>query len=192
MYWYGIHTFTFKVKEDLFIVQMVYGYWLDSQLSQSAEKIQKHDIEGNIKIKKILVPLDGSSYSLRAAKYAIEVAKLQKAQIVCIHILDRIPYGFEFTGSCIEDYLQNVEDQSNRWFNEVIQMADNQGIKDVKTVFFRDIRSIVDAIINYASNNAIDLIVLGTRGRTGLQRALIGSIATGVSQHAHCPVMLIK
>ncbi|MGN6349757.1 MAG: universal stress protein [Candidatus Nitrosocosmicus sp.] len=165
---------------------------MDSQLSQSTEKIQEHDKDVNIKIKKILVPLDGSSYSLRAAKYAIEVAKLQRAQIVCIHILDRIPYGFEFTGSCIEDYLQNVENQSNIWFNQVIQMANNQGINDVKTAFFRDIRSIVDAIVNYASNNTIDLIVLGTRGRTGLQRALMGSIATGVSQHAHCPVMLIK
>jgi nucleotide-binding universal stress UspA family protein len=165
---------------------------LDSQLSQSTEKIQEHGKDVNIKIKKILVPLDGSSYSMRAAKYAIEVAKLQKAQIVCIHILDRMPYGFEFGSSCIEDYLQNVENQSNMWFEKVIQMADNQGIKDVKTVFFRDIRSIVDAIVGYASNNAIDLIVLGTRGRTGLQRVLMGSIATGVSQHAHCPVMLIK
>lgn len=165
---------------------------MDSQLSQSTEKTQEHDKEVNLKLKKILVPLDGSSYSMRAAKYAIEVAKLQKAQIVCIHILDRMPYGFEFGSSCIEDYLQNVENQSNMWFEKVIQMADNQGIKDVKTVFFRDIRSIVDAIVGYASNNAIDLIVLGTRGRTGLQRVLMGSIATGVSQHAHCPVMLIK
>lgn len=166
---------------------------MESQLSQSAaEKIQEYDKEANIKLKKILVPLDGSDCSMRAAQYAIELAKLQKAQIVCIHILDRMPYGFEFSGSSIEDYLQSVENQSNMWFNKVIKMAESQGIKDVKAVFFRDIRSIVDTIVNYASNNSIDLIVIGTRGRTGLQKVLMGSVANGVSQHAHCPVMLIK
>lgn len=167
---------------------------MESQLSQSAaaEKIQEYDKEANIKLKKILVPLDGSDCSMRAAQYAIELAKLQKAQIVCIHILDRMPYGFEFSGSSIEDYLQSVENQSNVWFNKVIKMAESQGIKDVKAVFFRDIRSIVDTIVNYASNNSIDLIVIGTRGRTGLQKVLMGSVANGVSQHAHCPVMLIK
>ena len=167
---------------------------MESQLSQSAaaEKIQEYDKEANIKLKKILVPLDGSDCSMRAAQYAIELAKLQKAQIVCIHILDRMPYGFEFSGSCIEDYLQSVENQSNVWFNKVIKMAESQGIKDVKAVFFRDIRSIVDTIVNYASNNSIDLIVIGTRGRTGIQKVLMGSVASGVSQHAHCPVMLIK
>lgn len=167
---------------------------MESQLSQSAaaEKIQEYDKEANIKLKKILVPLDGSDCSMRAAQYAIELAKLQKAQIVCIHILDRMPYGFEFSGSSIEDYLQSVENQSNMWFNKVIKMAESQGIKDVKAVFFRDIRSIVDTIVNYASNSSIDLIVIGTRGRTGLQKVLMGSVANGVSQHAHCPVMLIK
>jgi nucleotide-binding universal stress UspA family protein len=71
-------------------------------------------------------------------------------------------------------------------------MAENEDINNIKTEFFRDIRSIVDAIVNYASHNSIDLIVLGTRGRTGIQKVLLGSIASGVVLHAHCPVLLVK
>jgi nucleotide-binding universal stress UspA family protein len=55
-----------------------------------------------VPIKRILVPIDGSSCSMRAAKYAIEVARLQKAQILCIHVIASLPYGYEAAGSAIE------------------------------------------------------------------------------------------
>jgi nucleotide-binding universal stress UspA family protein len=47
------------------------------------------------------------------------------------------------------------------------------------------------SIIGYAANNDVDLIVIGTRGRTGLKRFLMGGVANGVEQHAHCPVLLV-
>jgi nucleotide-binding universal stress UspA family protein len=47
-----------------------------------------------VPIKRILVPIDGSSYSVKAAKYAIEVARLQKAQVLCIHVIASLPYGY--------------------------------------------------------------------------------------------------
>jgi len=71
-------------------------------------------------------------------------------------------------------------------------MAKNEGINDVKTDIFMDVKSITDAIIDYASKKNIDLIVIGTKGRTGLQGFLLGSVASGVVQHAHCPVLLAR
>ncbi len=62
----------------------------------------------------------------------------------------------------------------------------------IKTDVFRDVESIVDAIINYASHNSMDLIIMGTKGRTGIARFLLGSVANGVVQHAHCPVLLVR
>jgi len=177
-------------KKDIFIILVsMFLKYMETPLSESKEKRQGQE---KVPIKKILVPLDGSDYSMRAAKYAIEVAKLQKAQIICIHIIDKLPYGFEFSGSCVDQYLLDIQEQSKIWFNKVIQMAENDDINNIKTEFFRDIRSIVDAIVNYASHNSIDLIVLGTRGRTGIQKVLLGSIASGVVLHAHCPVLLVK
>jgi len=55
-----------------------------------------------------------------------------------------------------------------------------------------DVESIVDTIISYDTQNSVDLIVMGTKGRTGIARFLLGDIANGVLQHAHCPLLLVR
>ena len=52
--------------------------------------------------------------------------------------------------------------------------------------------SVVGAIIDFAEKENIDLIVVGTRGRSGLKRLLLGSVASGIVNYAHCPVMIVK
>jgi nucleotide-binding universal stress UspA family protein len=49
-----------------------------------------------------------------------------------------------------------------------------------------------NAIVNYAETENVDLIVMGTRGRSGLKRSLLGSVASGVLTYAHCPVMVVR
>jgi nucleotide-binding universal stress UspA family protein len=167
-----------------------------SVLSSSEESVKKKEEskkeEEKIQIKKILVPIDGSSYSIKAAKYAIEVAKLQRAQILCIHIIAKLPYGYGFAGSSIEQYFEDIKNQSLSWFNQIIKMGHDSDIKDIKTHILINASSVADAIINYAKDNSMDLIVIGTKGRTGLERFVIGSVANGVTMHAHCPVFLVR
>lgn len=62
----------------------------------------------------------------------------------------------------------------------------------MRTDIFTDVESITGAIIDYASDKSIDLVIIGTKGRTGLKRLLLGSVAQGVVQHAHCPVLLVR
>ena len=71
-------------------------------------------------------------------------------------------------------------------------MAMVKGVKTLKTENIRDFRSTIDSIINYSTSNSIDLIIIGTRGRIGIQRLLLGCVAIGVSQHAHCSVLLAR
>ena len=71
-------------------------------------------------------------------------------------------------------------------------MAKRNGINDVRTDIFTDVESITGAIIDYASDKSIDLVIVGTKGRTGLKRLLLGSVAQGVVQHTHCPVLLVR
>ena len=75
----------------------------ESQIKKDEEKQEE------IQLKKILVPIDGSKYSMRAAKYAIEISKLQKAQIVCIYVIAKLPYGYE----CVQSAL--LHDSVNRF-----------------------------------------------------------------------------
>ena len=63
--------------------------------------------------------------------------------------------------------------------------AKDEGIFDIKTEIFIDVRSIIEFIIEYATQRNIDLVVIGTRGRTGLKRFFMGSVANGVVQLAH-------
>ena len=71
-------------------------------------------------------------------------------------------------------------------------MAKNEGIPELKTETFTDVKSVIGSIIDYATSRDVDLIVIGTRGRTGLRRFLMGSVANGVVQHTHCPVLLVR
>ncbi|MGC2683986.1 MAG: universal stress protein, partial [Candidatus Nitrosopolaris sp.] len=62
----------------------------------------------------------------------------------------------------------------------------------LKTETFTGVKSVIGSIIDYATVRDIDLIVIGTRGRTGLKRFFMGSVANGVVQHAHCSVYLVR
>ncbi|HET7148462.1 MAG TPA: universal stress protein [Candidatus Nitrosopolaris sp.] len=149
---------------------------------------------GKIQIRKILVPIDGSKYSLNAAEYATRIAKDENAQLFCIHVITpRIPYGYATSAaSTTGQYHEDIKDVVESWFEKVRDIAKNEGISDVKTDIFTDVKSVIESILDYASSKDVDLIVIGTKGRTGLKRFLMGSVANGVVQHAHCPVLLVR
>jgi len=158
------------------------------------EAQSRSDNNGKIQIRKILVPIDGSEYSLNAAKYATRIAREENAELFCIHVIvPRIPYGYAASAaSTTGQYHEDIKNRVESWFEKVRDLANNEGIRDVKTDIFVDVKSVIESIIDYATNKDIDLIVIGTRGRTGLKRFLMGSVANGVVQHAHCPVLLVR
>ncbi len=158
--------------------------------TQAASVDERKEIE----IKKILVPIDGSEYSLHAAQYATTIARNEKAQLFCIHVVTpRIPYGYATpaTSSTKSRYYDHIKIRLNHGLN-VRNMAKDEGIFDIKTEIFVDVKSIIESIIEYATQRNIDLIVIGTRGRTGLKRFFMGSVANGVVQHARCSVLVIR
>ena len=147
-----------------------------------------------IQIRKILVPVDGSEHSIKAAKYATRIAKVDNAELFCIHVITPgIPYGYATpAASTVHQYDEEIKDKIESWFDEVRDIAKNEGISDVKTDIFMDVKSVIESILDYANSKEIDLIVVGTKGRTGLKRLLMGSIASGILHHAQCPVLLVK
>jgi len=148
-----------------------------------------------IEIRNILVPMDGSEYSLHAAQYATRIARNEKAQLFCIHVVTpRIPYGYATpaASSTKNRYYDDIKNKVESWFDSVRKMAKDEGIFDIKTENFIDVKSIIESIMEYATQRNIDLIVIGTRGRTGLKRFFMGSVANDVVQHAHCSVLVIR
>jgi nucleotide-binding universal stress UspA family protein len=149
-------------------------------------------IEEDIPLKRIIVPLDGSDSSFRAAKYAIKVAKMANAEIIFMHAVVNPPYGdARGAGIMITAYIKEARELAELWYINAGNMASNEGVKfEAETIL--DVASAPDSIVNYAESKKADLIVIGTKGRTGLKRLLLGSVASGVVTHSSCPVLVTR
>lgn len=156
---------------------------------------------------KILVAIDGSETSMKAAKYAIDLSKIQNQQknqekttaveLIALVVIDltKLPDSFLATTSGYYG-IREVEEQrkeAQQWLDKVRMSAEEQNVKNFETAIIEDISSRVGhAIVDYAERKGIDFIVIGTRGRTGLKKMLLGSVASDVVTYAHCPVMVVR
>jgi nucleotide-binding universal stress UspA family protein len=139
------------------------------------------------------VPLDGSDFSFRAAEYAINLAKLTGGEILCVHAVVDLPY-IEYMGPgilTVTRYINEAKKQTEEWFSQIKSKAAKQGIQVTADTIF-NLPSVAESIINYASEQKADLIVIGTRGRSGLKRLVLGSVASAVVAHAGCPVLVVR
>jgi nucleotide-binding universal stress UspA family protein len=149
----------------------------------------------NTKFKNILVPLDGSEYSIKALEYASIMAKGFNSKLIALYILpSSIRYNL---------FVNKEKSKINSPFNQIIQVSYIEAqnwLKDITKKIDLEIvteviiaeESIVSEIIEFAERENIDLIIMGTRGRTGFKKLLLGSVAAGVVNFAHCPVLVIR
>jgi nucleotide-binding universal stress UspA family protein len=145
-----------------------------------------------IKLAKILYPTDFSDLSLVALKYAKSFAEQYGAQLHCLHVIDESyqywlamgPDGVP-VGPDINQMLQASQEQMNALANE--QFTD---IPKVVTKVITG-KPFVE-IIRYAREQAIDMIVIATHGRSGLKHVLMGSVAERVVRKAPCPVLTVR
>ena len=140
--------------------------------------------------------MDGSELSMKAADYAIAIAKREddNAEIIALHVIHseiKYLYSTLIASSIRETVIEAAKQTAQKWLSKVRQKADENNVK-LKTEFIVDPTSIVGAIVDYAERENIDLIVVGSRGLSGFKKLLLGSIASGVVTYAHCPVMVVK
>jgi nucleotide-binding universal stress UspA family protein len=141
-------------------------------------------------IRTILVPVDFSDCSVAGLKYAVRFAKEVGGRIIALHVTDLGPVMM--TTGCGEFYLPTYMQAARR-------RCDDEMRNFLKRVNFDGVR--VDrlsvagycpaAIYEAAAREDVDLIIISTHGRTGLGRALLGSVAEGTVRHATCPVLVV-
>jgi len=151
------------------------------------------------KLSKILVPLDGSPTSMEAADYAIMLSTLHHAQIVLLHVLNVAEYysslQFFEVKQPIEskEIIEEAKKEANKWFNRVKKKMDEKLGKQIELETFIIIsQSTVKSILDFAEEKNVDLIVVGTRGRSGIKKLLLGSTASGIVTYSSCPVIVVK
>ena len=148
---------------------------------------------------KILVPIDGSEPSFHAAHIASNIANKFNSEIIVLYVVVS-PSKSEYanltglvTPKQIDMIIENAKKQARDWFNRIEDMIKekNPNIKVSTKVILTGV-AVYGEIIQYAGQENIDLIVIGTRGRSGVKKLLLGSTASGVVTYADCPVLVTK
>lgn len=144
-----------------------------------------------MRIKRILLPTDLSEASISAFKYAKSLAEKYGASIYVLHILENLPpvlaiHALDLTVDRVE---KNMEENARNQLERIVK--ENLKTKAKVQIFIR--KGLVDdEIVKFADEKKIDLIVMGTHGRTGIEYTLLGSIAEKVVRKAKCPVLTVK
>lgn len=139
---------------------------------------------------KILVAVDGSDQSMAAAEKAIQMARRDKADIIALHVL-QLPTVGHYTPSLFNGVIENGGIEAEKWFGRIKGKAGSNGVQ-VRTQLVESVGSPVSVIVDRAQKEQVDLIVMGTRGRTKLKKMLLGSVASGVTTYAPCTVMVVR
>ncbi len=138
---------------------------------------------------KILIPADGSDYSLRAAEYGISIAKMLGAQIMVVYVMDEIVLNQISKVTDREDVERELKKDGQRYINYILGVAEKEGVK-AASILAKG--RPFEQIVHIAKGLNMDLIVMGTYGLRGAERILIGSVAERVIEYAPCPVIVIK
>ena len=148
---------------------------------------------------KILIPIDGSTNSMKAIDYAIDLADKYKSELLALHVLYS-QSGFAFhketvagaiTSSSLNDLNLDAKQEAEKWFEEINKRAEEKKVH-IKTEVVFTVISIVEGILTYAEKENINLIIIGSKGKSGWKKLIVGSVASGISTYAHCPILIVK
>lgn len=145
--------------------------------------------------KKILLPTDGSEYANKAAEHAIWIARSSGAEIIVLNVLETS----SLVGLPAEDLIVRIKEMLKEEGKEslehiagMVDTCEEEGeCKDIKVTLKTKEGSPADMILKTIQEEGVDLVVMGTSGKHGLDRFLLGSVTEKVVRSAKCPVLAV-
>jgi len=140
---------------------------------------------------RILLPTDGSEAVEPAVETAIGLAETHDAALSVLYIVDQ-PTTVSGTGEGVpglDSLLDELESEGREVTDEIASRAEERGINATTTVRRGNPH---DDILDFATETDADLVVMGTHGRTGIKRALLGSVTEDVVRHSEIPVLTVQ
>jgi len=142
-------------------------------------------------ITNILVPFDGSTYSVKAFNAALDIAKKHDAKINVLTCLEKDNLGAWYVDKRInKQIIKDAKKFAMSFLSKLEKTAKKSDV--LLSVHVLETKSISKQIIAFTNSKKINLIVIGSHGQTGFNRLLLGSVSNAVSQSAKCPVLIIK
>jgi len=136
-----------------------------------------------------MVAIDGSKSSLNAANFAISLAKRDNAELTLLTVI-HTALGLGHAGKP-EEWHKNERMKAQELFQKFKEEAQNLNITCKENIIETHM-SVDGAIVNYAEEQNVDLIVIGTSGMSNFRKMLLGSAVTGVVRYSTCPVLVVK
>lgn len=140
----------------------------------------------NSRYSKILIGLDGSDDSIKAADDAIAIAKLHGAKLITLHVIPS-----DTTAPTSQEFSKRSVEATEAWFGDIKRKGAEAGV-EVETKVISSGYSVGQVVVDQAEKENVDLIVVGTRGMTGFKKMLLGSVALEVVTYSDCSVMVVK
>jgi nucleotide-binding universal stress UspA family protein len=141
---------------------------------------------------RILVPTDGSSNAEAALAVALDLVKSKGAELSVVSVAPAIEeFELEFSASSRETIRREFDARATKVVEKAKAAAAAAGVQ-AASVSVLSGPSIPDAIVDFAERQAVDLIVMGTRGLGPSSRFRMGSVASKVVRHAPCSVYVVK
>jgi len=143
---------------------------------------------------KILVAFDGSEDSVKAARLACSLAKKYGSKVTVAHVYSFAVFAYGGATPMPVPDIQPLEEAAKAKgmsiLNRGLAIARECGADAEGELI--EAPSIVQALVEYAAKEGVDLIVAGTRGMTGFKKLIMGSVSNGIAGHAECPVLVVR
>lgn len=140
---------------------------------------------------RILVPIDFSEPAEQTLAYAVELARVHDARLLLLHVV-RAPSFPSFYGTGAVALYGEVPDLERRARDALETLAADAG-KEAVPIETHVARGDASAeIVTFAEAQGVDLVVVASRGRSGVRKVLLGSVAEKVVRHAPCPVLVVR
>ncbi|SFR41659.1 universal stress protein [Halogeometricum limi] len=136
---------------------------------------------------RILVPTDGSQATDRAVEHAVDLAKQYGASIHALYVVDSGAYASLEAGADI--VLEALEDEGKQAVDHIVEAAEREGVDVTASV---QTGTAYQTILDYADEEDCDVVVMGTHGRSGLNRYLLGSVTEKVVRSSDVPVLTVR
>jgi len=141
---------------------------------------------------KVLVPIDGSKHSTEGLRVASHFAKANKAKIFILNVIPSVAdVDLELSASERDRLLESLKRRGEDLLAKAKDQMKSLGVTDINTVL-ATADSPAHEIVSFAEKEKIDLIVIGSKGKSATARFLLGSVASKVVKYSHCCVYVVK
>jgi nucleotide-binding universal stress UspA family protein len=144
--------------------------------------------------KRVIVPVDGSPTATKALVAALQLARDSGGRVRVIHVVEELAFvdGYDMYGGQTGELLQVMREAGDKVLDAALEIARSAGVEADKQLFDRFGERLGEVVASAARDWNADLIVLGTHGRRGIGRVLLGSGAEQIIRLAPTPVLVIR